>query len=99
MQPGRLSWSELSTREPQQAIEFYTKLLGWDVQSQPAGPMPYWVINVDGQGEGIMPMPDMVPAEVPAYWMPYFAAEDLDATAAKAKELGGGSARRADSGV
>jgi uncharacterized protein len=89
MIPGTLAWSELNTRDPEGAIEFYTKLLGWDVQPLPAGAMPYWTINVDGQGEGgIMPVPDMVPAEVPGYWLPYFATADLDATVVKAQGLG-----------
>jgi hypothetical protein len=90
MLPGTLSWNDLGTRDPQRAIDFYANLLGWDVQSMAQGPMPYWVVNVDGQGEGgIMPMPDMVPAEVPAYWLPYFGTTDAKATAAKAVELGG----------
>jgi len=90
MLPGTLSWSELSTRDPKGAIDFYSKLLGWDVQAMPSGSMPYWVVNVDGNGEGgIMEMPDMVPAEVPAYWLPYFGSSDLEASVTKAKELGG----------
>jgi predicted enzyme related to lactoylglutathione lyase len=36
-----------------------------------------------------MDMPEMVPAEVPSYWMPYFGASDPDAQATKAAELGG----------
>jgi predicted enzyme related to lactoylglutathione lyase len=89
MLPGTLSWNDLGTRDPKGAIDFYSKLLGWDIQPLEAGPMPYWVVNVDGQGEGgIMPMPDMVPAEVPAYWLPYFGAADVTASVAKAVELG-----------
>ncbi len=90
MLPGTLAWSELSTRDPEKAIDFYTKLVGWEVQPMPDGAMAYWTVSIAGQGEGgIMPMPEMVPAEVPAYWLPYFATDDLEATVAKAKELGG----------
>jgi predicted enzyme related to lactoylglutathione lyase len=90
MQPGTLSWNDLGTRDPQRAIDFYSKLMGWDIQKMEAGPMPYWVVNVDGQGEGgIMPMPDMVPAEVPSYWLVYFGTADLTASVAKAVQLGG----------
>jgi uncharacterized protein len=89
MQPGMLSWNDLGTRDPQKAVDFYTKLVGWDIQPMEAGPMPYWVVNVDGQGEGgIMPMPDMVPAEVPSYWLVYFGTEDVTGSVAKARELG-----------
>ena len=89
MQPGTLSWNDLGTRDPQKAIDFYTKLLGWDIQPMEAGPMPYWVVNVAGQGEGgIMPMPEMVPAEVPSYWLVYFGTADMAASVAKAVKLG-----------
>jgi uncharacterized protein len=88
--PGTLSWNDLGTRDPKRAIEFYTKLVGWDIQAiEPPGPMPYWVVNVDGQGEGgIMPMPEMVPEEVPSYWLPYFNTGDIAKSFAKALELG-----------
>ena len=52
--------------------------------------MLYWQVNIDGVGEGgIMPMPDMVPAEVRAFWTPYFGTVDAEASVAKAIELGG----------
>jgi predicted enzyme related to lactoylglutathione lyase len=34
-------------------------------------------------------MTDDWPAEIPPHWMPYFAVDDADATAARAPELGG----------
>jgi uncharacterized protein len=37
----------------------------------------------------MLPMPPMVPAEVPQFWLVYFAVEDLDASLAKVQELGG----------
>jgi uncharacterized protein len=90
---GTLGWSELDTRDPQKAIDFYTKLLGWKIESTPFGAnqeMQYWQVNVDGQAEGgIMPMPEMVPAEVPSYWLPYFTVTDAMASSKKAAELGG----------
>jgi len=90
MVPGTLSWNDLGTRDPERAIDFYTNLLGWDIQPLEAGLMPYWVVKVDGQGQGgIMPMPEMVPPDVPAYWLPYFRTVDLSARVAKAAELGG----------
>jgi predicted enzyme related to lactoylglutathione lyase len=64
--------------------------VGWDVQARDGGPTPYWVINVDGEGQGgMMPMPDMVPAETRSFWMPYFGSADIDGDVAKAVELGG----------
>ena len=89
MLPGTFSWSDLTTREPEKAAAFYAELLGWGVQPLDAGPTPYWQVSIDGQGEGgIMPMPEMIPAEVPAFWMPYFATTDVAASFAKAMDLG-----------
>lgn len=87
-QPSTLSWSDLSTRDPEKAADFYGKLMGWDIQRMDSGPMPYWQVSIDCQGEGgIMPMPEMVPTEVPAFWMPYFGTADIAGSVAKAKEL------------
>ena len=89
MLPGTYSWSDLTTREPEKAAAFYAELLGWGVQPLDAGTTPYWQVSIEGQGEGgIMPMPEMIPAEVPAFWMPYFATTDVAASFAKAMDLG-----------
>ena len=67
MLPGTLPWADLSTRDPGRASAFYTALLGWDVQALEGGPTPYRQVLVDGEGGGgIMPMPDEMPADVPA---------------------------------
>jgi uncharacterized protein len=89
MEAGSVSWSELSTRDPAKAIEFYTSLLGWQIDPLDAGPTPYWQIKIDGTGEGgIMPMPQGMPAEMPAFWLAYFGATDARAATDKAKSLG-----------
>jgi predicted enzyme related to lactoylglutathione lyase len=88
--PGTLSWSELDTRDPQKAIDFYTKLLGWRIEPLPVEQMTYWRVYVDGEEQaGIMPMPEMLPAEVPSYWLPYFVVVDAKVSTARAGELGG----------
>lgn len=88
MQPGTLSWTDLTTRDPEKASAFYADLLGWDIQPMDASLMLYWQVSIDGQAEGgIMSMPDL-PAEVPSFWMPYFGTTDIAASFAKAVELG-----------
>jgi len=90
MEPGALAWADLETREPMVAGDFFAKLLGWRIEKLEMGPEPYWTINVGEEGiGGLMPMPAMVPAEVPSYWLEYFGTDDIDASVAKAKELGG----------
>ena len=88
-EPGTLSWNDLNTHDPEKAAAFYSALVGWELESRDEWPMPYWQISVDGQGQaGMMPMPAMVSAKVPSFWMPYFGASDIEADVAKAEELG-----------
>ena len=89
-EPGSLTWSELTTRDPTAAEAFYTAMFGWTAKhSAPAAVMDYTEFIVNGQpGVGMMAMPDGMPPQVPSYWMPYFQAADLDASLAKAKSLG-----------
>jgi hypothetical protein len=88
-EPGTRSWNELATRDPEKAGDFFSKLIGWDVTRMDQSVEPYWQVSVDGQGQGgIMPMPEMVPPQVPSFWLDYFATADVAASVAKAKELG-----------
>ena len=93
-EPGSLCWTELSTRDTKAAEAFYTKLFGWTAKhSAPNSGMEYTEFSNQNQpGVGMMPMPAMVPAQVPSFWMPYFQVDDVDASAAKSKGLGGGAA-------
>jgi len=86
--PGALTWNELSTRDVDGAKQFYTKVFGWGTLTH-EGAQPYTEWQIDGRSiGGMMQTPDMVPAEVPAYWLAYFSVADCDATVAKAGELG-----------
>lgn len=88
---GALCWTELATRDTKAAETFYTALFGWTPKhAAPGSAMEYTEFSVNGTpGIGMMPMPEQVPAYVPAYWMPYFMVADCDASAANAKSLGG----------
>lgn len=90
-EPGALCWTELNTRDTKAAEAFYTKMFGWTAKhSAPGAPMEYTEFNNDGQPSiGMMPINEHMPAHVPSYWMPYFQVTDADASAAKARELGG----------
>ena len=82
---GCPSWIELATRDAAGAKQFYATVFGWGVNDNPG----YAEFQVGGTSiAGCMDMPEMVPAEVPSYWMPYFQAEDPAAQAAKAESLG-----------
>lgn len=88
-EPGALSWNELNTRDVEGSKAFYTAVFGWEAQTH-SEPMPYTEFKLGGDSiAGMMPMPPMVPAEVPPHWLVYFAVDDTDAAVAKAGELGG----------
>ena len=82
-------WTELNTRDIPAARAFYTEVFGWTPHDSGTDEMPYteWKVG-DRSVAGMMPMPAMVPAEVPAHWLVYFGTDDTDATVAKATKLG-----------
>jgi hypothetical protein len=70
---------------------FYEGLFGWSHHDEPTdvGP-PYRMFTVDGEdvaGAGPLP-PDMEAAGIPSMWNTYIIADDVDAIAARATELG-----------
>ena len=89
-EPGALCWTELATRDTKKAEKFYTQLFGWTSKVGGEGtPMEYTEFHNQGKpGVGMMQMPPQVPAQVPAYWMPYFQVTDCDASMNTAKRLG-----------
>ncbi|MEV4555465.1 VOC family protein [Kitasatospora sp. NPDC049285] len=84
-EPGALGWIELATRDTKAALAFYTRVFGWSVSP---GEM-YTQFGLDGRDfGGVMDMTDQFPADVPPYWMPYFAVADVDLSAERAALLG-----------
>ena len=89
-EPGALCWNELQTRDVDGSKAFYTAVFDWEAQTHAEGPMPYTEFKVEGTSiAGMMPMPPMIPKDVPPHWLVYFAVDDTDAAVAKAAELGG----------
>jgi predicted enzyme related to lactoylglutathione lyase len=87
--PGAFSWAELMTTDVDKAIEFYSTLFGWTVREAPMEGFTYNVIAAgDHEVGGIMPLPPNAQS-MPPIWGSYVTVEDVDATAAKAVELGG----------
>jgi uncharacterized protein len=90
-EPGALCWTELTTTDTKAAEAFYTQLFGWSPKHSAAGAaMEYTEFSVNGTPSiGMMPKPPQMPAHIPSFWMPYFQVSNVDASASKAKELGG----------
>jgi uncharacterized protein len=91
--PGLFCWADLGTTDAASARGFYAALLGWEPDPARSAPDPdaYAVMAIDGEAvAGIYPQDDDQRARgVPPAWLSYVAVEDVDATAARAEELGG----------
>jgi uncharacterized protein len=90
-EPGAYCWSELVTTDLDASKAFYDAVFGWGAADLgPGGENAYteWKVGERSVG-GMMAKRADMPAEMPPYWGVYFAVDDADATAAKAKELGG----------
>jgi predicted enzyme related to lactoylglutathione lyase len=88
-EPGAFTWNELDTRDIPAAKSFYPEVFGWQPNDMEMDGSAYteWKLG-DRSVAGMMPMPEMVPPEVPANWLVYFAVTDCDAAVAKATDLG-----------
>ncbi|MFD4294034.1 VOC family protein [Rhodococcus sp. NPDC058532] len=83
---GALCWIELRTRDTAAAQQFYTEVFGWTVNAGGG----YTQFGVDGADfGGMMAMGADFPEAVPPHWALYFGVDDVDASAARATELGG----------
>jgi predicted enzyme related to lactoylglutathione lyase len=90
-EPGAFTWAELIAPPNDNTADFYKTVTGMQLVS---APMPdgsnYDGFSLDGTPEGMLagtmapPMPG-----IPPHWSIYFGAADVDATAAKVKQLGG----------
>lgn len=84
-EPGTLCWNELNTRDVDTALTFYETVFGLKAQRSEM----YNEFHLGDRVVGAcMPMPEMVPAEVPSFWMVYFAVADIEASTEQAKSLG-----------
>jgi uncharacterized protein len=87
--PGTLCWADLSTPDPERAAKFYSELFGWKVtpgQGSVGGGYLH-IQNGDTFIGGIPPAAHRDPT-TPPHWLIYFNVSDVDASAAKALELG-----------
>lgn len=88
-QHGAFSWCELQTTDLAAAQQFYGKLFGWKLEDAGLGNMPYTVIKAGEEDiGGMMAAPPDQAAAMPPQWGTYVTADDVDATAQQAEELG-----------
>ncbi len=80
-------WIELHADDSDAAKRFYGEVFGWEAKSQPYPGGEYTTFSRNG-GEDFAGLAGLMGAPAPN-WLTYIAVDDCDATAAKAKELGG----------
>ena len=80
---GSACWSELHTTDTAGAKRFYTSLFGWMTKDSPD------YIELANGGQPIGGIMEKRAVDAPPFWLTYFAVDDCDASAAKAKSLGG----------
>ncbi len=87
---GMVSWTELTTTDPEAAKAFYGEVFGWRFQDSDMGEDGiYSVIQVgEQQIGGIMATPALAQGHPPT-WSSYVTVDDLEATLAKATNAGG----------
>jgi predicted enzyme related to lactoylglutathione lyase len=91
-EPGTFCWVDLATTDPAGAKAFYGELFGWEAEDMPAGGgATYTMLRLDGDYVCALYEMDAERLEqgVPPHWFSYVSVEDADATAARARELGG----------
>ena len=80
---GQLVHFEIPAQDGARAMEFWKSLFGWKFQAW-EGPVEYHMLEGNEPGGAIYP--DPIP---PARAIVYFGTSDIDASIAKARELGG----------
>ena len=96
---GEFNWIDLSARNFEGQSAFYEGLFGWTHTDMPFGEgMVYRMFAADGHTVAGMSQlaPDMIANGQPSAWNTYLATDDVDATTARAVELGRDGGHAAD---
>jgi uncharacterized protein len=91
-EPGLFCWAGLATPDPAHATAFYASLFGWESEELPAGDFgTYASLRRDGKEVAILyrQTREARAAGAAPHWTPFVSVEDADASALRARELGG----------
>jgi uncharacterized protein len=85
---GVFVWDELHTSDTAAAKSFYGEVFGWKARDEDMGGVTYTIFSTPSGTDvgGCFPLEEGMQA--PPHWLVYIAADDIDATTARAKELG-----------
>ena len=83
--PNTLVWNELQTKDTDAALSFYRSVFDWGHDQDPNG---YHLFKLGERMQAGMLQMDDSWGDMPSNWAVYFMSDDIEATAAKAQELG-----------
>jgi predicted enzyme related to lactoylglutathione lyase len=85
-EPGEVQWWDLLTEDAGGAAQFYSALLGWDVERGPKG---HYVVRLGGRPiAGISQIEDALPGVSETTWLVGITVPDIEAASAAARRLG-----------
>jgi uncharacterized protein len=84
---GVFVWDELHTSDPGAAKSFYGEVYGWSARDEDMGGFTYTIFQNRG-GTDVAGCSPLMEGEPGPHWLVYIGADDIDATAARAKDLG-----------
>ena len=89
--PQKHWWHELNTWEPEAALAFYGRTLGWEFEPSPLPDgAAYWIARKDGNPVGgifELTAPDY--DGIPSHWMTYLSVKDMQKAEASTSDAGG----------
>ena len=88
--PGSFIWAELNARGLAAALAFYQGVFGWGAKTSPMPDGGSYTELLEGEASilGAIEMAAAAPAQVPSYWLVYFASGDIAGDTARAQRLG-----------
>ena len=89
--PQRHWWHELNTWEPETALAFYGRTLGWEFEPTPLPDgAAYWIARKDGRPVGgIFELTAPEYDGIPSHWMTYLSVNDINKAEANTNNAGG----------
>jgi uncharacterized protein len=85
-EPGSWCWSQLMSPDKALSVRFYGDAFGWTLQQHPE--WGEYLALGDGEIAAVSQIGTDTPAEVPPSWQVVFMVADVEATLARAQELG-----------
>lgn len=88
---GTIGWHDLTVPDAENVREFYQQVAGWTAEGLDMGGYSDYVMKSGATGEAVggVCFARGGNADVPPVWLMYIVVEDIEASAARVRELGG----------